>query len=185
MSNNNSNFHGLNIIHLKYNITDLIDIYFGEGDHIYFFGPKTKRQSLQLVIALTTYPFFCFYVLKNHSDWVFLAGTILFTLICYDYWKVARPIIIWKKSVIRFLKEADDVKLLEFHYNNDYFIHIQDEHESKKDWSIVEYATINDKSIVIRAEKNFLLPKSAMSISEYEALADLLMQKVKNVTRND
>ena len=87
--------------------------------------------------------------------------------------------------MIRFLKEADDVKVLEFHYNDDYFIHIQDEHESKKDWSIVEYATINDKSIVIRAEKNFLLPKSAMRVSEYNALADVIMHNVKNVTRND
>lgn len=174
----------MTVLTLKYNIADLIDIYFGQGDHIYFFGPKTKRQSLFLVITLVAFPFFCFYSIREQNDWLLLIGTILFSLIIYDFIKVARPIIVWKKSVIRFLTEAEQVKKLEFHYDEISFIHIQDDYESKRDWSLVASATITDRLINIHAEKNFLLPRNALSKSEYDTLSEMIMAKVKNVTKD-
>ncbi|MFY7942995.1 MAG: hypothetical protein ACOVNZ_00355 [Crocinitomicaceae bacterium] len=171
-------------IQLDVNIDDLRNIYFKENQQKYFFGPKTKKQSLYLILALIMYPFFVFYALNLKDNWLIVFGTIFFSLLIYDYWRVAKPIYSWKKSVERFLHESSKIKYLRFAYNDTYFIHSDDHKELKQNWELIEKATINDQLIWLYSDTDVLLPKKAMSSDEFQALSDLIFEKVKNVSKN-
>jgi hypothetical protein len=173
----------MNEIILKCNIEDLREIFFGSGNHRYFFGPETKRQSLLMVLAIILFPFFAIYAINLEEDYIFIFGSILFVLPIYDFWRVSKPIFQWKKSVEKFLINSQKIKDLRFKYNEEYFIHIQDKTEKKMNWTEVVHATINDRLIEIHTTENFLLPKKAMTAVEFENLSKIIMNKVKNVIK--
>ena len=130
-------------IDLKTDINDIRDIYFRGNKQKYFFGPETKRQSIYLVLAILIFPFFAVHALNSDNDWYFTLGCIFFSLLVYDFWKVASPIIKWKKSIIMFLDKAEKIKVLKLKYNDDFFMHIQDNQELKHEWGVIELAIIN------------------------------------------
>jgi len=110
-------------IDLKTDLNDLREIYFRDNKQKYFFGPETKRQSIYLVLAIVIFPFFAVHALTLNSDnrWYFPLGCIFFSLLVYDFWKVASPIIKWKKSVLLFLEKAEKIKVLKLKYTDDLF----------------------------------------------------------------
>jgi hypothetical protein len=170
-------------IRMKYDVQDLRSIYYKDNDQKYFFGPKTKKQSIYLLIAIITYPFFALYALNTHDSWFFVLGSVFFSLFCYDFWRVAKPIMDWKKSVESFLKIAEKTEDLRFQYNENFFIYTQDQEELKQNWEVIEKAIVNEQFIWLFSDKNILLPKSSMTESEYQALMDLVLSKVKNVEK--
>jgi hypothetical protein len=170
-------------IRLKKDIEDIRAIYYRDNNQKYFFGPNTKKQSVYMTIALVAFPFFAVYALNLKDSWLFILGSIFLSLLIYDYWRVAKPIIDWKKSVETFLKKAEKTKDLILKYNDEYFIHIQDDEELKQNWEILEKAIINERFIWLFSDTNVLLPKSSMNESEYKALSELISNKVKNVEK--
>lgn len=170
-------------IHFKYNPEDLRDIYFGENKHKYLFGPETKKQSTFLIIAICVYPFYFWYTLNLEDDGLFIVGGMIFAWVCFDFRKVAKPIIEWKKSVLKFLADAEKIKELKVMYNNESIIHKQDNEEIKMNWSVIDHATINDRFIGLHASQNFIFPKSSMTDDEYKNLANIIIEKVKNVEK--
>lgn len=171
-------------ITLNKDIEELRAIYFRDNYQKYFFGPSTKKQSVYLIIALIIFPFFVLYALNLKDSLFFILGSFFFLLLIYDYWKVAKPIIEWKKSIETFLKKAEKIEDLRFLYNDIFFIHIQDKEELKQSWDIVEKAIINEKFIWLLSDANVLLPKSSMTENEYQAVSELIFSKVKNVEKN-
>lgn len=170
-------------IRLNNDIEDLRAIYYRDNNQKYFFGPNTKKQSIYLIIAIIAFPFFAVYALNLNESWLFILGSVFLSLLVYDYWKVAKPIIDWKKSVETFLKRAEKTKDLRLKYNEDYFIHIQDNEELKQNWEVLEKAIINEKFIWLFSDTNVLLPKSSMNEMEYRDLTELISKKVKNVEK--
>jgi hypothetical protein len=171
-------------IKLTKDIEDLRAIYYRDNNQKYFFGPNTKRQSIYLVIALIAFPFFAVYALNLKDSWLFILGTVFLSLLIYDFWKVAKPIIDWKKSVETFLKRAEKTKDVRLKYNEACFIHIQDNEELKQNWEVLEKAIINEKFIWLFSDINVLLPKNSMNEMEYHDLTELILKKVKNVEKN-
>ncbi len=172
-------------INLKIDADALRAIYFRDNRQKYFFGPETKRQSLYLVMAIVVFPFLVMHALGSTYDrWYFVLGSIFFSLLVYDYWKVARPIIKWKKSILTFLEKVKQTQLLTFHYNDTFFVHTQDSVQLKQEWSLVERAIIDDQCIWLLSKNTILLPKSSMNTDEFEALTATIMSKVKEVERN-
>jgi hypothetical protein len=170
-------------IRLKKDIEDLRAIYYRDNNQQYFFGPNTKRQSIYLIFAIIAFPFFVVHTLNLKDSWLFILGSVFLSLLIYDFWKVAKPIIDWKKSVETFLKRAEKTKDLRLKYNEDFFIHIQDNEELKQNWEILEKAIINEKFIWLFSDTNVLLPKSSMNDMEYRDLTELISKKVKNVEK--
>lgn len=170
-------------IRLNKNIEDLRAIYYRDNSHKYFFGPNTKKQSIYLTIAVIAFPFFAVYALNLKDSWLFILGTVFLSLLVYDYWKVTKPIIDWKKSVETFLKRAEKTKDLRLKYNEDFFIHIQDNEELKQNWEVIEKAIINERFIWLFSDTNVLLLKSSMNHMEYRDLTELISKKVKNVEK--
>jgi hypothetical protein len=170
-------------ITLKPDLNDIREIYFRANNHKYFFGPETKRQSIYLVLVLIGFPFFAVFALNQRENWYFVLGCIFFSLNVYDFWKVAKPIITWKKSVLKFLKEAADTKVLELKYNDVFFIHIQDQNELKQEWVVIDRAILNSRFIWLFSNTSILLPKSSMREEEFIRLSNVVMEKVKNVEK--
>lgn len=171
-------------IKLTKDIDNLRSIYYRNNDQKYFFGPKTKKQSLYMLIAIIVFPFFAIYTLSIDDSWFFILGSVFLSLLIYDYWRVAKPIIDWKKSVESFLKKTALVNDLRFKYNEEYFVHIQDQEELKQNWEIIEKAIINNEFIWLLSDTNVLLPKKSMRSSEFQTLSTLISEKVKNVEKN-
>ena len=170
-------------IRLNKDIEDLKAIYYSDNNHKYFFGPNTKKQSFYLTIAIITFPFFAIYVLNNKESWFFIIGSVFLSLLIYDYWKVAKPIIDWKNSVETFLKKVEKTKDIRLKYNEEFFIHIQDNEELKQNWEVLQKAIITEKYIWLFSDTNLLLPKSSMNEIEYRNLTELVSKKVKNVEK--
>lgn len=170
---------------LKVDIEDLRDIYFGKREHVYFFGPKTKTESIGLVCALVIFPLIVVYAIATESAGLgFVFSAIVFFTAVGTFWSAAGPIIQWKKSVTTFLESASQVKSLKVIYNDEYILHIQDERETKLNWEAVKYAIINQRSISICSDiTNILLPKSSMTPQEYQLLSDKVMEKVQEVQK--
>lgn len=82
-----------------------------------------------------------------------------------------------------FLHRAEKTKDLRLKYNEDYFIHIQDNEELKQNWDVLEKAIINERFIWLFSDTNVLLPKSSMNEMEYRDLTELISKKVKNVEK--
>lgn len=167
-------------IKLNKDIEDLRAIYYRDNNQKYFFGPNTKKQSIYLTIAIIAFPFFAVYALNLNDSWFFILGSVFLSLLIYDYWKVAKPIIEWKKSVESFLKKAEKTKDLRLKYNEDFFVHIQDNEQLKQNWEVVDKAIINNRFIWLFSDTNILLPKNSMSESEYNTLKDVISSNVKN-----
>jgi hypothetical protein len=171
-------------IRLNIDIEDLREIYYRDNNQKYFFGPKTKKRSAYLTVAIITFPFLAFYALNLKDSWLFILGSVFLSLLIYDFWRVAKPIIDWKKSVETFLKKAEKIEDLRFKYNEKYFIHIQDNEELKQNWDVLVKAIINKKFIWLFSDTNVLLPKRSMNESEYQTLSELITRKVKNVEKS-
>jgi hypothetical protein len=118
------------------------------------------------------------------DSWLFIFGSVFLSLVIYDYWRVAKPIIDWKKSVDTFLRKAEKIEDLRFKYNEEYYIHIQDNEELKQNWDVLEKAIINKKFIWLFSDTNVLLPQSSMNESEFHTLSEQITRKVKNVEKN-
>ena len=172
-------------INLNIDVDVLREMYFGTENHKYFFGPNTKKQSLLLVTSIFIYPFFVWYSIGLEDDWIFVFGTIAFSLFLYEFLKVAKPIIKWKKEINDYLKSVSMIKVLKFQYSDLYIIHTQDEQISKMEWSKINQAIINDDLICLYySNGNFLLPKKSMSNSEFETLSKTIFSNVPNVDKN-
>ncbi len=85
-------------IKLNTDIQELRSIYYRDNSQKYIFGPNTKKQSTYLLIALIAFPFFSIYALNLKDNWMFILGSVFLSLLCYDFWKVAKPIIAWKNQ---------------------------------------------------------------------------------------
>lgn len=169
---------------LKVDMEDLRDIYFGKREHVYFFGPKTKTESIGLVCALVIFPVIVLYAIATESAGLGLVfSAIVFFTAVATFWSAAGPIIKWKKSVTTFLESASQVKSLKVIYNDEYILHIQDESETKQNWSIIERATTTDRFIELHANTYIFLPKSSMTPQEYQGLSDKVMEKVQEVQK--
>jgi len=167
---------------LQKNIAELRKIYFGDKQGKFIFGPQTKRQSTYLLIALLIYPFFARYTLKTDDVWWFIWGTIFFSFFMYDFWKVAQPILRWKKSTEAFLNNAENIQDLRFEYNDTFYVHIEDQDVLKQEWSVVERAIINDQFIGLYSNTHILLPSASMRPDEFTDLSKMVMEKCKNVS---
>lgn len=172
-------------IKLKFDLVDLRDIYFGERHQIYFFGPRTKRQSVFFVIALIGFPFLSWYSLQSKDNVLFFFAAVILAFLSYDFWRVSQPIIKWKKSVEFFLKKTATVKEAKIIYTDEYISYSQDGDETKLNWGIVSQATINDRSIVLSGSSNLIFPRSAMSQPEFNTLSKAVMTYVANVKKSN
>jgi hypothetical protein len=170
-------------IKLKNNIEDLRAIYYRGNHQKIFFGPNTKKQSIYLILSILVYPFFAFYALNSRDSWFFILGTMFFSLLIYDFWRVAKPILVWKKSVETFLKKAEKITDLRLKYNEVFFVYVEDNEELKQNWSVLEKAIIAEDFIWLFSDTNVLLPKSSMNELEFQALQELISSKVKNVQK--
>lgn len=170
-------------IELKVDIKDIRNFYFQGNQHKHFFGPETKKQSAFLVFSIAVFPFFLFSALKGGKVLYLALGCVFFSYLVYEYWKAAKPIIAWKKSVLKFLEEAEKVQVLRFHYNDDYFIHIQDDSEIKQEWNAVDHALIRDRFIGLYFNTSVFLPKSSMKENEFGQLLKMVLKKIKNVEK--
>lgn len=170
---------------LSKDIEILRAIYHRDRQHKIFFGPATKKQSIYVLITTLAFPFFVMKALSFEDSTLLVMGSIFYSLICYDFWRVAKPIIQWKRSVETFLIKAESIKYLRFKYNDTFFIHIQDQEELKQHWEVVDKAIINDQFICLYSDSNVLLPKGSMTDVEYQELKDMVMEKVKNVVKEE
>lgn len=171
-------------INMKVDLADLRDIYFGEREQVYFFGPETKVESFFMVTALILFPFHTWYFvhLKEGGGAFIIGFSILIALIA-NFWSSAKPIIRWKKSINEFLKTAVAVKDLRFIYNETFVLHRQDEQITKINWSQITRATITGRYINLVASTEILLPKNSMTASEYELLSEKILEKVQEVNK--
>ena len=170
-------------IKLNIDAEDLRQIYFGERHQIYFFGPRTKRQSVLLVAALIAFPFLSWYALTSKNNILFFVAAGILFFASYDFWRVSQPIIRWKKSVEAYLKKTAQIKEARIVYTNESITYTQGEDETELNWGSIREATVNEKSIVLSGSSNLIFPKSAMSPKEFNDLWKTIAAKVPGAKR--
>ncbi len=170
-------------IKMSVDIDDLRSIYFRDNQHKLFFGQSTKKQSTFLIIGVILVPPLAFYSWYIQELGLLLFAIIFLFAVVYEFWKAARNVIQWRKSVEEFLTKAENTKDLRLSYNETSFVHIHDNDTLKQDWTIIEKAVINERLIWLFSDTNVLLPRSSMSELEFDHLSKLITSKVKNVQK--
>jgi hypothetical protein len=168
---------------LKINIDALRDVYFKGKEPNVFFGPQTKKKALYLLVSLLTYPFFAFYTIGK-DETLFVLGSVAFSLPLFGYYQAVKPIWTWKKSVDNFILESEKIKDLKFTYDENMLIHTSDNQLIKKTWDTIDKAIINADCIWLFSDVDIVLPKGAMNENEFNALAMIVTDQVKNVYKN-
>ena len=170
-------------IKLKVEAADLRAIYFGERHQVYFFGPRTKRHSFFLVVALLGFPFLSWYALTSKDNVLFFVAAGILAFTSYDFWRVSQPIIRWKRSVEAFLKKTAEIKDATITYDNESITYTLGEDETRLSWSSIREATIESRCIVLTGQDNLIFPKNAMQAKDFNELSKTVMGKVANVIR--
>lgn len=137
------------------------------------------------MLFILIYPLFTYYTLGLNDNRYFIFGSILLSLLIYDFIRAAKPIIKWRKSIQKFLTKLEKTEVVTFSYNDQYFIHVQDSDSIKQEWSVVESALISERYIWLFSNINILLPKSAMTEAEYLGLSKMVLEKVKSVKKSE
>lgn len=169
-------------IKLHFNSEEIRDIYFRTGNHKYIFGHATMQQSTFLLIGIILLPFLAVYSLQAKDFKYLVIGGLFFALLFYNFWKAARPIIYWKKSVHIFLEKLQNFKEIKLVYTDKYITQSFDkEEETTLEWLSIDHAVINEELIWLYGSSNILIPKSSMKQSEFEQLSKFVKTKVKKI----
>ncbi len=79
---------------LRTDSEDLRDLYFGNRDHIYFFGPKTQGVSWSLTICLILFPILTWYSFHSKENQViFVFASVALLIAIGVFWEAVGPII--------------------------------------------------------------------------------------------
>ena len=85
-----------------------------------------------------------------------------------------------EKSVIKYLNVISKFKLHKIIITDKAFTIVQDDIETIANWTEFKSVIINNDFINILGNENYLIPKKAMSTSEFELLRTVVSDKLKN-----
>jgi hypothetical protein len=165
-------------INLSFNRKEIEQIFFENGDQKLLFGGTSKRQSVYLLIGLIAFPFFMQQASVYKSNVIMGIGIVLFGLVCYNYMRVAKRIIDWRRSVRLFLDENEKIQQHTLRYDGEGFELIQDDETFAYKWPEVKNAVITDRYIRLHAPTDALIPRSAMGNEQFEAFKAVVSEKV-------
>ena len=172
----------LKTIILKKDIEELRRIYFDQQDHRLFFGKETRKESWLLLQSILTYPVFFYFTIDLNESLIFVAGTVIYLIPVFKFIDAARPILQWRRSLNNFLKRVENTDVVSIRFDEQSFIHQEDEEQTRVHWDAFDQAEIHGSHIWLQsAETNFILPKKCMSVEEFSALRQAVNSKVKKV----
>jgi hypothetical protein len=168
-------------IALTFSRKTLEDIFYEKGDQKLFFGASSKRQSLHLLIGIIAFPFFLQQAIAYESNVLMGIGIVLFGLVCYNFSRVARRIVEWRRSVRIFLDETEKISKHTLIYDNERIQLIQDEEITDIAWPDVKNAVITNRYIRLHAATDMMIPRGAMSDAQFDAFKATVEEKVIQV----
>lgn len=167
---------------LKKDIEELRRIYFDQHDGRLFFGKETRKESWLLLQSLLTYPVFFYFTIDHEESLIFIAGTVIYLIPVFKFIDAAKPILKWRRSENDFLERTENTEMVSIRFDEQSFIHQEDEEQTRVHWSAFDHAEIHGSHIWLQSsDTNFILPKKCMSDEDYASLRQAVNTHVKKV----
>jgi YcxB-like protein len=167
-------------INLNFNKADFEEIHFRNGSEQILLSKMVKRQ---FILSLVTGAFFIasliYSIITNKSWGIFTIITLIFVLIVNQLIRKMAPVIKWKRSIKDFLNEQAKFITRKLTLTEKTLTLKQDTTITIVRWEDFKKIVIDDKSICLYGDENFMFPKKSMTWQEFDLLKNQILLKVK------
>jgi hypothetical protein len=168
-------------IELTFRREDFEELYFTNKQESIFFNKDIKPTFITLIVFLAAFVISLFYFLmKNELIAIPIIFSILSLASLFIYIKKAIPIIKWKEQVIAFIEALAKIKKHTISLSEESLTIIQDSQTTISKWITFSKATINDESVMLFGNDNYVFPKKSMNLRDYEHLKAFISSRFQN-----
>lgn len=160
----------------------LRELYFKNGEHIWFFGPRTRRESIGIVLLpIIMGASILSYTLYGRDDLLFI-GSVICAMIAYSFSRAYFRIRRWTKDVLTFVENCVNDEWF-FSYDDHCFTQSINGVVMKREWSEVQSVEMQEGEFMSLKLENshFFLPFCCMSTKQFSDLIELVREKVKKI----
>lgn len=169
-----------NEINLNFNKADFEEIYFKNGNDKVFLSKNVKEQFVLSFVAGCFFIASLIYTVIANKSWgIFTIITVLFILIINQLIKKMSPEIKWKRSIKELLKEQAKFITRKLTLSENTLTLKQDTTITIVRWRDFKKVVIDDKSICLYGDENFLFPKKSMTWQEFDSLRNEILLRIK------
>ena len=168
-------------IKLIFRRQDFEDIYFKNGQGDIFWGKPVMQYFVIVLVFASIVVISLAYSLFTDLLWgIPIVFLFLLIISLFQYMRQVSPIIKWKKQVVNYLDDLVKIKNQEIILTNEALTTIQDDQVTITKWISFTKATLDNESITLVGNDNYLFPKKSMSINDYKYLEEFISGKVQN-----
>ena len=169
-----------NEITLNFNKADFEELHFKNRKDKILFSKIVKKQFIFSLIAACFFTGSLIYSIIFNKAWgIFTIITVIFVLIVNQLIRKMTPVIEWKRSIKEFLNEQAKFITRKLTLSENTLTLRQDTTITIVKWTDFKKVVIDDKSICLYGDENFLFPKKSMSWQEFDLLRNEVLLRVK------
>lgn len=168
-------------IELTFRREDFEEIYFKDRQESIYLNETIKPHFISLFILLILLiSSLYYYYHTNELPVVPIILSCIFLIQLIVYIIRARVILKWKNQVTSYINSLAKINKHSIFLSEESLTIIQDNETIISKWIVFTKATINDESILLFGNDNYVFPKKSMGIRDYEYLKNFISSKFQN-----
>ena len=167
-------------ITLNFNKADFEELYFKNGSDKVLLSKSVKEQFILSMIAATFFITSLIYSIIVNKSWgIFKIITLIFVLIVNQLIRKMAPVIKWKRSIKDFLNEQAKFITSKLTLSENTLTLKQDTTTTFVRWIDFKKVVIDDKSIILYGDQDFMFPKKSMTWQDFDLLRNEILLRIK------
>ncbi|MBF4473783.1 YcxB family protein [Flavobacterium sp. HJJ] len=168
-------------IDLTFRRLDFEELYFRNGNEKLFFSPTSKSQAyISIVVGLLFVNSLINFIITDTSQETVLFLFILWCVTLILFGEKIYKVLKWRKSIKTFLDKTSKYKVNKVILTENAMLLIEDTTETIEKWSNFKRVTINNESITMYGDENYLFPRKSMTAEEYELFKNIVHENIRN-----
>ncbi|HEY5405850.1 MAG TPA: hypothetical protein VIJ92_02135 [Ginsengibacter sp.] len=167
-------------INLNFNRADFEEVYFKNGSDKVWLSKMVKEQFIFTSIAAIFFTASLIYTAIANKSWgIFTIIALLFILMVNQLIKKMAPVIKWKRSIKDLLNEQAKFITRKITLSENTLTLKRDTTITIVRWKDFKKVVIDDKSISLYGDENFLFPKKSMTWHDFDLLRNEILLRIK------
>lgn len=174
----------MHVIELNCDPEKLRTMYFQSGEDKWFFGPKTRKESIAILIMPLVLLLSIYLSRSQKREDLLFVGCMICVMLTYSFFRSFFRIRKWKRAVLKFIGESANSDI-RFSYNDEGYTHTMNEHFLKREWKEVVASQIVDGEYITLSHEDAqtVVPACCIQPEEFTLLAETIREKVGNVNQ--
>jgi hypothetical protein len=168
-------------IKLSFNKADFEEVFFRNGADNIFHSKNVKQQFVLSILAGLFFSFSLIYSIATNKWWGALTVvTLIFVLLVNELVRKISPVMKWKRSIKDFLNAQAKFMNQKIALSENAITLQQDTTLTTIPWKDFKKVVIDDKSIGLYGDTDFIFPRKSMAWHEFELLCNEILSRVKS-----